>query len=175
MINNENLLCIVGYYSKFPVMKKVESLSTKDLIQAAKFIFAKLGLNKKLVSDEVTNFLSEQFKDFCWHLSTDQAVTFSYHHQSNGQVQACITFVKHTKKCRQTNNNVHFALLQIRSTPVSAGLPSPAKMLFNKPIRALFILFIYIQLDIAQYLQCFYCTLHKFTPFKIYKYSLLIT
>ena len=35
--------------------------------------------------------------------------------------------------------------------------------------------FIYIQLDIAKYLQCFYCALHKSTPFKIYKYSLLFT
>ena len=32
MINNENLWCIIDYYSKFPVKKKVESLSTKNLI-----------------------------------------------------------------------------------------------------------------------------------------------
>ena len=41
-------------------------------------------------------------------------------------------------KCIQTNNHIHFALLQIRPTPVaSAGLPSLARMLFNRPIRAL--------------------------------------
>ena len=31
-VNNETLLFIVYYYSKFPVVKKVESLSTEDLI-----------------------------------------------------------------------------------------------------------------------------------------------
>ena len=39
MINNENLLCIVDYYSKFPVVKKVENLAAKDLIQAAKWLY----------------------------------------------------------------------------------------------------------------------------------------
>ena len=32
MINNENLLCIVDYYTKFLVVKKVESMLAKDLI-----------------------------------------------------------------------------------------------------------------------------------------------
>ena len=65
-------------------------------------------------------------------------MTSSYQHHSNGQVEACIKFVKHTiKKYRQTNNDVHFALFQIRSTLVSTGLPSSAIMLFNKPIRTL--------------------------------------
>ena len=43
MINNENFLCIVDYHSKFLVVKKVESMSAKDLIQATKVIFAKFG------------------------------------------------------------------------------------------------------------------------------------
>ena len=47
-------------------------------------------------------------------------------------------FVKCTiKKCRQSNNDVNFALLQIRSTPIGTGIPSPAMLLFNKPIRVL--------------------------------------
>ena len=35
-INNNMLLCIVNDYSKFPIMKKADSLSTDDLIRAAK-------------------------------------------------------------------------------------------------------------------------------------------
>ena len=38
MINNENLLCFVHYYSKFLVVKKVESLLVEDLIQATKVV-----------------------------------------------------------------------------------------------------------------------------------------
>ena len=137
MINNENLY-IIDYFSKFPVVKRVESLSAKDLMQAAKVVFAEFGLAKKLVSDAGTNFVSEHFKEFCRHMNTDLVVTSLYHHQSKSMMEAFIKFVKCSiKKCRQTNNDVHFALLQIRSTLVNAGLPSPAMMLFNIPIRAL--------------------------------------
>ena len=96
-----------------------------------------MACQKKLVSDAGTNFVSEQFKDHrC--LNIDQAVTSSYHHQSNGQVEACVKFMKCTiKKCRQNNNDANFALLQIRSTPIGTGIPSPAKLLFSRPIGGL--------------------------------------
>ena len=90
------------------------------------------------MSDASTNFVSEKFKELCRHLNTDQVVTSSYHHQNNRQVETYINLVKNiTKKCKEINNDVHFALLQIRSTPVGIGLPSPAMMLFNRPISAL--------------------------------------
>ena len=46
MINNENLLCIVDYYRKFPVIKKVESLSPEDLLWAVRIVFSEFGLPK---------------------------------------------------------------------------------------------------------------------------------
>ena len=59
-------------------------------------------------------------------------------HQRNGQVKACIKFVKcMIKKCKQTNNNVNFTLLQIGSTPIGPGIPSLAMLLFIRPIRVL--------------------------------------
>ena len=91
------------------------------------------GLPKKFVSTVGTDFVSELFKEFCGHLNIDQAIMSSYHHQSNRQVEACIKF----KKCRQNNNDGNFALLQIRSTPVGTGIPSPAMLLLNRPIRVL--------------------------------------
>ena len=39
MVNNENLLCIVDYYSKFLVVKKMEMMSAKELIPATKVVF----------------------------------------------------------------------------------------------------------------------------------------
>ena len=32
MVNNEDMLCFVNYCSKFPVIKKKDGLSAKDLI-----------------------------------------------------------------------------------------------------------------------------------------------
>ena len=47
-INNNTLLCIVDYYSKFPVMKRADGLSGDELIRATKTVFAEFGpLEKK--------------------------------------------------------------------------------------------------------------------------------
>ena len=43
----------------------------------------------------------------------------------------------HNLKCPDTNNNVNLTSMQIRSTPISTGIPSPAMLLFNRPIRSL--------------------------------------
>ena len=69
------------------------------------------------------------FKQFCRQLNMDQAITSSYHHQSNVQVEACIKFVKSTiKKCFDNNYGFDLALLQKRSRPIGAELPSPATL-----------------------------------------------
>ena len=43
--NNKNHLCIVDYHSKFPVVKRMEGLSTENLITTAKVIFAEYGIH----------------------------------------------------------------------------------------------------------------------------------
>ena len=91
-----------------------------------------------IVSNVGTNFTSEMFKEFCSKMSIQQSVTSSYPHQSNSQVEACKTFVKHTvNKCLDTNQDIIIALLKVHSTAVGAGLPSPATVLFNRPIQGL--------------------------------------
>ena len=41
---NNMLLYIVDYCSKFPIVKKADSLSADNLITAAKFVFTEFGL-----------------------------------------------------------------------------------------------------------------------------------
>ena len=48
----------------------------------------------------------------------------------------CIKFVKCTlKKCFDSRSDPHISLLQIQMTPLGQGLPSPAMVLLNCPIR----------------------------------------
>ena len=139
MINGTSLLCIIDNHSKFPKVKKVNSLSADDLLQMAKLTFAEYRLPKKIVPCLGTNFMAETLKTFCRRINIQQAITLSYHHQNSGRVEACIKFVKCTitKYC-DTKRDIHLILLQICSTPIGAGLPSPEMMLFNRLIRGLF-------------------------------------
>ena len=93
-----NFPCIVDYHSKCPVIKKMEDLSADSLILTCKIIFSEYGLVMKIMSGADGNFISDKFQRFCKTLNIEQAVSSSYHHQSNGQVAACIRFIKHTIK-----------------------------------------------------------------------------
>ena len=95
-------LCIVDYHSTFPLIKRMEELSAENLITTVKIIFAEYGIPCRLMSDAGSNLVSEKFSSICSTLNIKQAVSSSYHHQSNGQVEACIKFIKHTIKNAQT-------------------------------------------------------------------------
>ena len=102
------MYCIVDYYSKFPVVKKVASLSADDLVHTSKMTFAVFGLPRKIISDVVTNFTSESFRGFYRKLNIQQSKTSYYQHHSNGQVEACVKFVQHTiKQYTDTNKDIN--------------------------------------------------------------------
>ena len=92
--NNENYLCIEDYHSKFPVINRMEGLSTESLIAKTKVIFAEYGIPHKIMSDAGTNFVSDKFRKFCNGFNIKQAIPSAYHHQGNQQVEACIKFIK---------------------------------------------------------------------------------
>ena len=118
-------------------MKKADILTANEQVKAAKIGFAELGPPKKIILDVCMNFMSYMFKQCHIQMNIEQSITLSYHHQSNGQLGACIKFVKCTiQKCFD-NNNVNLPLLQIRSMSIGVRIPHPATLLFNIPIRSL--------------------------------------
>ena len=111
MVNNKTILCTVHYNSTFPIERKVAGLSADDLVWATKLIFTKYGLPKKIISDPGMNVTSEMFKVICKMMNIQQSITPSYNHHSNGQVEACIKFVKCTiTKCIDTDQDISLAL-----------------------------------------------------------------
>ena len=136
--NNKNYLCAIDYNSKFPIMKRLEGLSAENLINTVKIIFAKYGIPYKIMSDAGTNFVSDRFQQFCKTINVEQAVSSVYHHQSNGQVEACIKFIKCTfKKCVESSSDINMALLHICTTQLDPGLLSPATLMFNRQVQGI--------------------------------------
>ena len=132
-INNNTLLCIVDYFSKFPVMKKADGLSADHLTRAAIIVFTKFGPPKEKFQMQAQISYQNQFKEMFKQLNMDTAITWSYHHQSSGQGKAWIKFVKlYNQKCFDKNNDINLTLLQKRPMPISTGLPSPATLLVQK-------------------------------------------
>ena len=90
------------------------------------------------MSDSGTNFVSDRFHQFCKSINVEQAVSYAYHHQSNGQVEACIKSIKCMfKNCANSDKDINMALLQIHTTPLGQGLPSPATLMFGRPVHGI--------------------------------------
>ena len=68
------------------------------MVKAPKIVFTKFVLPKKMISDAGMSFISETFRHFHRQMNIEQAITLSYHHQSNRQVKACIKFIECTNK-----------------------------------------------------------------------------
>ena len=133
--NNINCLCVVDYNSKFPIIRRLRGLSSEHLINAASAIFAEHGILQKIMSDTGTNFVSQRFRQFCKSIKIKQAVSLVYHHQTNGQVEACIKFIKCTfKKCAEYGRDKNIALLHICTMTIGQGLLSPATLMFNRQV-----------------------------------------
>ena len=136
--NHKNYLCLVDYHSKFPVIKRLGGLSAESLITTIKVIFAKYGIPQKLMSDAGTNFVSDKFWQFCKTINVEQAELSAFHHQSNGQVTACIKFVKCMfKKCANSGSDINMALLQICTSLLGLGLLIPATVMFNRQVHGI--------------------------------------
>ena len=110
----------------------------EHLINAVTAIFTEYGILCKIMSDAGTNFVSERFRQFCKSINIEQAVSSAYHHQSNGQIEACIKFIKHTfKKCTESGRDKNTALLHICTMLIGQGLPSPATLMFNRLVQGI--------------------------------------
>ena len=73
-------------------------MSAECLILACRVILSEFGLPKKIISDAGGNFSPGKSKQFCKNMNIEQATSSLYHHQSNGQIEVCIKFIKHTMK-----------------------------------------------------------------------------
>ena len=74
-LKNKHYLCIVDYNSKFPVIKRLEGLSVKNLINMVKIIFAEYGIPPKIMSDVGTNFIADRFWQFCKSINVEQVIS----------------------------------------------------------------------------------------------------
>ena len=55
--------------------------------------------------------------------------------QSNGLIEHQVRYIKPIiQKCLKVNSDIHKALLNVRATPLDYTLPSPAELMFGRPI-----------------------------------------
>ena len=135
---NSKYLLIVDYYSRFPVLHKLGSTTSRVLVQEIKAVFAKLGVPNVIVSDGGPKYTSAEFKDFTKQWQTEHRVSSPRTLQSNGMAEHCVQTMKASLiKTIEEGEDVDLALLTYKTTSLNHRLPSPAELLKSRKYKTL--------------------------------------
>ena len=135
---NSKYLLIVDYYSRFPILHKLSSTTSRVLVQEMKAVFAELGVPNVAVSDGGPQYTSAEFKYFMKYWQIEHRVSSPRNPQFNGMAGCCVQTMKASLiKTIQEGEDVDLALLTYKITPLYHRLPSPAELLNSRKHKTL--------------------------------------
>ena len=136
--NNHEYLMIADYYSKFPIIRKMNDLTTSNmLISTMKQIFSEHGIPSRVVSDNGPQYSSEAFKEFAQQWQFDHITSSPKFPKSNSFIERQIQTIKRAIiKAKQAGRDPNLAILCLRTTPINHNLLSPAELLNNRILRS---------------------------------------
>ena len=136
---NSKYLLIIDYYSRFPILHKLSSTTSRVLIQEMKAVFAELGVPSVIVSDGGPQYTATEFQDFTKHWQIKHRLSSPRNPQSNGMVEHFVQTMKASLiKTMEEGEDVDLALLAYKTTLLNHRLPSPAELLNSRKYKTLF-------------------------------------
>ena len=131
--NNSPYLLVSDYYSKFPLVRKLNDIRSDTTIAHLKSIFEEHGIPSKLITGNDTQFTSTLFQKFSNAYGFVHVTTSPYFSQANGFIERTAQTVKGLlQKCKESGSDPHLAMLCLRSTPLDHNIPSPAELLNSR-------------------------------------------
>ena len=135
--NNSPYLLLSDYYSKFPLVRKLNNIRYDTTIAHLKTIFEEHGIPNKLVTGNDTQFTSALFQEFCSTYGFIHVTTSPYYPQANGFIERTVQTVKNLlQKCKESGADPHLAMLCLRSTPLDHNTASPTELLNPRVYQA---------------------------------------
>ena len=130
--NGRNYLVTVDYYSKWPEMTLLPSMTSTGVITALKSQFARYGVPSVVVSDNGPCYSSTEFRKFSEDWGFGHITSSPGYPQSNGQSEGT---VKTVKAMLEKAGDPYKALLSYRNTPLEEVNLSPSQMLMGRRLR----------------------------------------
>ena len=127
---------MVDAYSKWLEVHPTRVTTSRVTIEKLWAIFATCGIPTTLVSDNGSNFCSEEFEDFLTKNGVHHRKTAPYHPSSNGLAERAVqTFKDGMKRMsgeESLETRVSRFVFKYRITPSSITGVSPAEMLMGR-------------------------------------------
>ena len=137
-INNKTYLLLVDYYSDFIEIDNLTNTTSERIIESCKSQFARHGIPVELITDNGPQFSSIKFKEFAKTYSFQHTTSSPHYPQSNGKAEKAVQIAKNLiKKTTADKQDIYLALLDIRNTPASGGIGSPAQRLMGRRTNTL--------------------------------------
>ena len=131
--NNSPYLLVADYYSKFPLVRKLDNIRSDTTIAHLKSLFEEHGIPSKLITGNDTQFTSTLFQEFSNAYGFVHVTTSPYFPQANGFIERTVQTVKSLlQKCKESGSDPHLAMLCLRGTPLDHHIPSPAELLNSR-------------------------------------------
>jgi Integrase zinc binding domain/Integrase core domain len=133
--NRKDFLLVVDYFSKFPIVVRLEDKAASTVSAALKSLFSIYGTPMTLFSDNMP-FGAQQMRNFASKWNFDIVTSSPGFPQSNGQAERAIQTVKSFfKKSEISGDDPLLALMNYRATPLTGASKSPAELFLNRQIR----------------------------------------
>ena len=133
------LLIIVDSHSKWIEAFAMENATSAATLRYLRQVFAQFGIPETVVSDNGTQFVSDEFKEFCRLNGIRHVQTAPYHPSSNGLAERAVQVVKQGIRKQSSgtlNDRISRMLFQYRITPHSTTGVSPSELLFGRRLRS---------------------------------------
>ena len=130
--NSRNYLVTVDYYSKWPELTLLPSMTSTRVITALRSQFARYGVPSVVVSDNGPCYSSAEFKKFSEDWGFHHVTSSPGYPQSNGHSERTVQTVK---SMLEKADDPYKALLSYRNTPLEDVNLSSSRTLMGRCLR----------------------------------------
>ena len=136
-------LILVDAHSKWPEVVEMGTTSAAKTIEVLRQIFAAYGLPEQLVSDNGSQFTSEEFAKFTKANGIKHICITPYHPSSNGLAERFVQTFKRAMKtgehdCKSFQHRLSNFLLTYRSAPHATTNQTPCSLFLKREVRTRF-------------------------------------
>ncbi|GFO39027.1 endogenous retrovirus group k member 19 pol protein [Plakobranchus ocellatus] len=132
-ISGRNYLVTVDYFSTFIEVDYLQDIASTTVIHKLKHQFARHGIPEVHISDNGTQYTSEEFAQFASEWKFQHTRSAPGNKKAKGAAEAAVKVIKNMMiKCRKSNEDPYIGLLNLRNTPTEGLATSPAQRLIGR-------------------------------------------
>ena len=133
---SQSYLLVVNYTSRFPIVRKLKSMSAQHIADHFKSIFSEYGWPDTLLSDNGLCYVAETFANLMKEYAVNHITSSPHYPQSNRLAERFVQIAKNLLyKAKDEGTDIHKYLIIYRNTPLASTSRSPMQMLQQRSAR----------------------------------------